>query len=59
MIIWMKLLKNFDSPLCRYQLGLESRKRGSDFIFGSGFILNVEVHILILQTKKEKSNSKP
>ena len=55
----MKLLKNFDSPLCRYQLGLESRKRGSDFIFGSGFILNVEVHILILQTKKEKSNSKP
>ena len=56
MIIWMKLLKNFDSPLCRYQLGLESRKRGSDFIFG--FILNVEVHILILQTKKEKSNSK-
>ena len=57
MIIWMKLLKNFDLPLCRYQLGLESRKRGSDFIFG--FILNVEVHILILQTKKEKSNSKP
>ena len=52
----MKLLKNFDSPLCIYQLGLESPTRGSDFIFG--FILNVEVHILILQTKKEKSNSK-
>ena len=46
----MKLQKNFESLLQKYQGGLEIKMRGSEFVFDSADLLHNNLHKIILNT---------